>query len=338
MLIAGKYPRKGGDLMPFDTKQHQTYGGIDLHARTMDVYILDQSGAVLGHRHRKTDPQTCLKVLAPYREGLVVAVACLFTWSWLADLCADEGLPCVLGHALYLQAIHGGKAKNDQLDSHKLAAWLRGGPLPQAYVSPARMRATRAVLRRRRPLAHKRAELLAHVQNTNSQYNLPAIGKKIAYKANREGGAERFADPAGQKSLAVDLARITYYDELLRDVERTIVHAAKHPDANTRYLLQTVPGLGTILSLVLRYAIHVLNRLPRGQDFVSYGRRVKCAKASGGKRLGTSGATSGTAHLKGAFSAAAVLFRRDHPDVSTLLILLANCSTESKLLHHPFKS
>ena len=43
------------------------------------------------------------------------------------------------------------------------------------------------------------AELLTHVQNTNSQYNLPAIGKKIAYKANRDGVAERFADPAVQK-------------------------------------------------------------------------------------------------------------------------------------------
>src|SRR4029453_3616099 len=35
---------------------------------------------------------------------------------------------------------------------------------------------------------------------TNSQYNLPAIGKKIAYKANRDGVAERFADSAVQKS------------------------------------------------------------------------------------------------------------------------------------------
>ena len=34
-----------------------------------------------------------------------------FTWYWLADLCAHEGIPFVLGHALYMKAIHGGKAK-----------------------------------------------------------------------------------------------------------------------------------------------------------------------------------------------------------------------------------
>jgi transposase len=298
--------------MRFYTTQHPFYCGIDLHARTMYVCILDQNSEVLVHRHMKTDPEAFLQAMAPYRPGIVVAVECLFTWYWLADLCADEGISFVLGHALYMKAIHGGKAKNDKIDAQKIAALLRGGMLPQASVYPAQMRATRDLLRRRMHLAHTRAELLAHVQNTNSQYNLPAIGKKIAYKANREGVAERFADPAVQKSIEVDLALITYYDELLRDVELTIVKTAKHHDANTLYLLQTVPGIGKILSLVLLYEIHQIDRFPRVQDFLSYCRLVKCSKESAGKRLGTSGAKIGNAHLKWAFSEAAVLFLRDH--------------------------
>src|ERR687895_2536211 len=90
--------------------------------------------------------------------------------------------------------------------------------LPQAYVYPAVMRATRDLLRRRMHLMRKRAELLTHVQQANSQYNLPEIGKKIAYKANREGVAERFDDPDVQKSIEVDLALIDYYDQLLTGV------------------------------------------------------------------------------------------------------------------------
>jgi transposase len=308
--------------MQFSTQQHQTYCGIDLHARTMYVCLLDQRGEVLVHRNMKTDPQPFLKAIAPYREGRVVAVECLFTWDWLADRCAAAGIPFVLGHALSMKAIHGGKAKNDKIDSQKIAALLRGGMLPQAYVSPAQMRATRALLRRRLHLAHQRAELLAQVQNTNSQYNLPASGKKIAYKANREGVADRCADPAVQKSLEVDLTLITSYEELLRDVALTLVTTAKHHDANTLSRLHTVPGIGTILRLVLLYALHDIPRFPRVQDFVSYCRLVKCAKASGGKRLGTSGATSGNAHLKWAFSEAAVLFLRDHPAAQKYLARL----------------
>src|SRR5215467_12453528 len=116
--------------MRFYTTQHPFYCGIDLHARTMDICILDQGGEVLVHRNMQTAPDAFLKALAPYRPGLVVAVACLFTWSWLADLCADQGSPCVLGQALSMQAIHGGKAKNDKIDSPKMAALLRGGMLP----------------------------------------------------------------------------------------------------------------------------------------------------------------------------------------------------------------
>jgi transposase len=194
------------------------------------------------------------------------------------------------------------------------------------------MRATRDLLRRRMHLAHKRAELLAHVQNTNSQYNLPAIGKKIADKANRDGVAECFADPAVHKSIEVDLALITYYDELLRDVELTILKTAKHHDANTLYLLQTVPGIGKILSLVLLYEIHRIERFPTVQDFVSYCRLVKCAKKSNGKRLGTSGAKIGNAHLKWAFSEAAVLFLRDHPAAQKYLARLEKKHDKGKAL------
>jgi transposase len=318
--------------MRFYTKQHKFYCGIDLHARTMYLCILNQDGAIMLHHNMKTAPEPFLKAIAPYREDLVVCVECIFTWYWLADLCVREGIPFVLGHALYMKAIHGGKAKNDKIDSHKIAVLLRGGMLPQAYVYPAEMRATRDLLRRRTHLMRKRAELLSHVQNTNSQYNLPEIGKKIAYKANREGVAERFEDRAVQKTIEVDLALTTYYDELLKDLELFILKTAKHHDPHTLYLLQTVPGVGKILSLVLLYEIHDINRFPCVQDFASYCRLVKCSKESGGKRLGTSGKKIGNAHLKWAFSEAATLFLRNNPQGQKLLARLEKRQDKGKAL------
>lgn len=318
--------------MRFYTTQHQFYCGIDLHARTMYVCILDQAGETLLHRNMKATPEALLKAIAPYRDQLVMAAECMFTWYWLADFCAEHSIPFVLGHALYMKAIHGGKAKNDKIDAHKIAVLLRGGMLPQAYVYPAEMRATRDLLRRRMHLARKRGELLAHVQNTHSQYNLPALGQKIAYKANRHGVAERFVDPAVQKSIEIDLALIGYYDELLRDLELAIVKAARHHDANTLYLLRTVPGIGKILSLVLLYEIHDIERFPRVQDFASYCRLVKCAKESAGKRSGTSGTKIGNAHLKWAFSEAAVLFLRDNPAGQKFLTRLEKKHSKGKAL------
>jgi transposase len=318
--------------MRFYTKPHQFYCGIDLHARSMYVCIVSSDGEVLVHRNMKAAPEPFLKVIAPYRDHVVVAVECIFTWYWLADLCAHEGIPFVLGHALYMKAIHGGKAKNDKIDSQKIAALLRGGMLPQAYVYPAEMRATRDLLRRRIHLMRKRAELLAHVQNTNSQYNLPEIGKKIAYKANRAGVAERFADPAVQKSMEVDLALIDYYDRLLTDLELHIVKSAKQHDVHTFYRLRSIPGVGKILALVLLYEIHDIRRFPRVQDFVSYCRLVKCAKESAGKRYGTSGKKIGNAYLKWAFSEAAALFLRNNPAAQKYLARLEKKHGKGKAL------
>jgi hypothetical protein len=86
--------------MRFYTNQHQFSCGIDLHARSMYVCILSPDGERLVHRNMKAAPEPFLKAIAPYRDGLVVAVECLFTWSWLADLCAQEEIPFVLGPAL----------------------------------------------------------------------------------------------------------------------------------------------------------------------------------------------------------------------------------------------
>jgi hypothetical protein len=116
--------------MNFYTQQHKHDCGIDLHARAMYVCILDQHGTKLVHQNLPTTPAAFLRIIAPSRAALVGGGECLFTWYWLADLCRTEGIACVLGHALSLKAIQGGKAKNDQSDAHQSAVLLRGGLLP----------------------------------------------------------------------------------------------------------------------------------------------------------------------------------------------------------------
>jgi hypothetical protein len=77
------------------------------HARSMYLCILDQSGQTVFHKNIRTDPERFLQAIAPFREGLVVAVECVFCWYWLADLCRREGITFILGHALYYSASDG---------------------------------------------------------------------------------------------------------------------------------------------------------------------------------------------------------------------------------------
>jgi transposase len=318
--------------MRFYTQTHRYDCGVDLHARWMYLCILDQQGEVLLHRNLRACPEAFLKAAESFRQDLVVAVECIFSWYWLADLCAQQGVEFVLGPALYMKAIHGGKAKNNKIDSHKIAVLLRGGMSPVAYVYPPQMRSTRDLLRRRTYLMRKRAELLTHIQHTNSQYNLPEIGQKIPYRANRSGVAERLADPAVQTSIETDLSLIDFYDTLLNQLELFITRQAKQQDHHSFYLLRSVPGIGKVLALTILYEIHDITRFPRVQQFVSYCRLVKCARQSAGKNYGTSGNKIGNVHLMWAFSEAAVLFLRNNPEGQKLLARLEHQHGRAKAL------
>ena len=276
----------------------------------MYVCILRQGGEVVLHRNMPASPEAVLKALASSRDAMVIAVDGLCPWYGRADRCAQAGLPFVRGHALSRQAIHGGQAQTDPSASQHLAGLLRGGRLPPASVSPAAMQATRDLRRRRMPRMRQRAALLAHLPHPNSPSQLPAIGKQLASKGHRDGVAARFLAPAVPKRGEVALARMDHDERLRHDGARTIAQTAKPHQAHALSRRPSVPGLGTMGRWVWRSAMPASPRCPRGQDVVSSCRLVQCAKASAGKRDGTSGQKLGHASLKGALSAAAGLFLR----------------------------
>lgn len=302
-------------MMRYYTGQHQYYCGVDLHPRTMYVCIVNQADEILYHKEIPTKADLFLEKLAPYRKDVVVSVECIFTWYWLADLCAEQKIPFVLGHALYMKAIHGSKTKNDRIDSKKIAKLLRAGMIPMAYVYPRPMRSTRDLLRRRMHFVRDRADLLTHIQQTNYQYNLPNIGKSLKYKGNREGVAERVDDDSARKTVETDLELIAYYDTMIRKLEWHLVRSAKEHDPQALHILQTIPGIGKILSLVILYEIQDITRFPKVQDFTSYARLIRPKKTSAGKNSGSGNGQIGNSYLKWAFSEAVVLFLRETREV-----------------------
>ncbi len=171
--------------MRFYDRQHRFYAGIDLHARTMHLCILDAAGTIVLDQNLPCRPDAFLGAVAPFRQDLIVGAECMFGWYWLSDLCQKEKLSFLIGHALYMKAIHGGKAKNDRIDANKIARLLRGGNFPLAYVYPKGMRETRDLLRRRNFFVRQRSGLFTHLQFLNSQHNLPPFPKKLSFAGNR---------------------------------------------------------------------------------------------------------------------------------------------------------
>ena len=277
--------------------------GIDLHAKSMYVCVQNKVGDVLLHRNMKNDFPLFLQAIKPYHKGIAIGVESTFNWYWLADECHKANLPFYLGHALYMKAIHGGKKKNDRVDSKTLADLLRGNLFPVAYPYPQEMRATRDLLRRRHRYVALRAEGYTHIQNTFSQQAILDIcHQDVKKKATRRQLPERLGHPDLAMTLDCDLDMIQALDAIICKIEKQVLAQAKHHDRNALYILMTVPGIGEMLAMTILYETHTITRFKSAQHFSSYCRLIKVEKKSAGKNTGQQNNKIGNPHLKWAFS------------------------------------
>ena len=318
--------------MRFYNNTHPYYCGIDLHAKTLYICIIDQAGDVLIHQEIPADPEKLYQILSPYIGDIVVGVECMHCWYWVSDFCEQHAIDFILGHALYMKAIHGGKAKNDRIDSHKIAKLIRGGNFPLAYPYPKAMRATRDLLRRRLKIVRHGAHLKAHASNTTSQYNLPAHGLNLKNVCAREQLRSTFPDKSVQKNIDLDMAILDCYATELSKVEWFILQQAKQHNPLHLKLLKSIHGIGPILALTIIYEIGDIHRFESVQEFASYSRLVKCKAESAGKSYGTQGNKIGNANLKWAFSEAAALHLRGNDKAKRYLLNLQKRMSKAKAL------
>jgi transposase len=305
-------------MMKFYNSQHQFYCGIDLHAKTLYVCVVDNSGTKRLHKNFQCqDVEGLLEELQPFREDLVVGCESTFNWYWLADLMNHEKIPFILGHALYMKAIHGGKTKSDAIDSEKIARLIRGGNFPLAHAYPKEHRATRDLLRRRTFLVRRRAEAFTHIQMVHHQHNQPKP-TNIKYKSNRIGIGEKLPDAHSQMLVDVDLKMIEAYDQQIARLESELIKKAKITHPQLYYRLTSVPGIGPILGLTLMHEIQAIERFPSVGNFLSYCRLVKGSHTSAGKNYGSPGGKMGNAYLRWAFGEAIQILKRESGDVKKL--------------------
>jgi len=230
-----------------------------------------------------------------------------------ADACQAAGLHFVLAHALYLKAIHGGKNKNDRIDSEKIAHLLRSNLIPPAYVYPAAQRPLRALLRQRLYFVWRRAELLARIQSHQLAHNRIPVKQTRRTRDPWETQLLAAEDhPLRQLALKNDLAMIKHFDHQIAQLEEELQRQAKRSAAREYALLQTVPGIGENLGMTILCEIGDIARFPTVKDFLSYCRLVKGTVASAGKIKGLRGAKLGNPYLRWSFGEAAVIAKRDH--------------------------
>ena len=300
--------------MRFHTSTTQYHCGVDLHSRQMYVCVMDSQGNKLLHMNIKNnDFEFFLKKIEPWRHDMTVCCECLFCWYWFADACKEADLSFVLAHALYLKAIHGGKNKNDRIDSEKLAHLLRCNLIPPSYAYPAAKRPVRDLLRQRTSYVWQRVELLQRISTRQLAAGDVPVSK---FSNNREKWLEALLevtkDPQKRFAITQDVHLVMQYDATIKALEKELLKITKSKQPRDFALLRSIPGVGKTLALTILYEMESIDRFPSAQNFLSYCRLVKGTVASAGKIKGLRGAKLGNPYLRWAFGEAAVLGKRHH--------------------------
>ncbi len=306
------------------TADTRFYAGVDLHARSLFLCILDTDGHTRLARNLPAAPEPFLKAVAPFRDGLLVACECMHCWYWLADTCRDQHIAFVLGHAWAMKAVHGSKTKCDRQDAEAIARLLKGGNFPPAYAYPREKRGLRDLLRARLRLVRQRAELYGHVHTARRQANLPPVSSDVKYKSKRSGITADIADPFVRRRVEANLALLEPLDTTIRQLETDLEDAAQAQFPTELAVLQSTPGVGPVLSLTILLEIDTIDRFDTRQQFCSYARLCGAVQESANKRVGVGNRNAGNAWLTCAFSEAAVLSAQKDERIGGLLQRLAS--------------
>jgi transposase len=315
------------------------YGGIDLHASSNHLGIIDSKDRKVFKKKLRNEPQLILKTLEPFKEEVVgVVVESTFNWYWLVDSLMDAGYRVHLANPSAIKRYEGLKHSDDNHDAFWLAHLLRLGILPEGYIYPKEERPIRDLLRKRGHLVKLRTSLILSLQgiiqrNCGCKINGNDI-KRI--KENRV-----VALLNGQEDLelsgSVSKEAIDYLTRQIRQIEKFIEAKAKLKEEFM--YLQTICGIGKILSLTIMLETGSIDRFPTVGDYVSYCRKVPSTWTSNGKTKGKGNKKNGNKYLAWAFSEAAEFARRFDADARAYYqrkaartnFMVAHCALAHKL-------
>jgi transposase len=280
------------------------YSAIDLHSNNNVVVVTDETDRVLVAKRLPNDLGRILELLAAHREELAgVVVESTYNWYWLVDGLMAAGYRVHLANTGAIKTYDGLKHSGDEADARHLAHLLRLGILPTGYICPPVERALRDLARRRLQLVRSRT---AHILSVENQLTRQS-GKHI--RSNEVKRLTRTAVDA--LGLPEDVARgmaanVAVIQTLNEEIDKLEVRLLEEVTKSSGWaLLNSVPGIGKVLAIVILLEIGTIKRFADVGDFASYARCVDSARISNGKKKGEGNTKNGNKYLSWAFVEAA---------------------------------
>ena len=293
----------------------EVYAAIDLHASNCFLAVVDREGKRVFKRRLANDSAILLQALEPYKQGMQgIAVESTFNWYWVVDAMMEAGYRVHLANPAAIRKYKGMKHSDDNSDAVWLAEMLRLGILPEGYIYPREERPVRDLLRKRTHLVKLRTSLINSLQNILARN----IGVKVG-AAKIKQLTHDLVSPLLERdedlALTGEVSKQTI-DFLTRQIKKVEKKVQGKIELKKGYTcLNTIPGVGVILSLTIMLETGPITRFPAAGNYASYCRNVPTRWTSNGKSKGSGNKKNGNKYLAWAFSEASELARRFDPEI-----------------------
>jgi transposase len=291
------------------------YAGIDLHANSHYLGVIDEQSKVLFKHKIVNDLRETVGVLESFGSELMgVVVESTFNWYWLVDGLMEHGYRVHLANPAAIRQYEGLKHVDDERDAIWLANLLRLGILPEGYIYPKQERPVRDLLRKRLQFVRHRTSHILSIQNMVSR----SLGIRMTSNEVKGLGEEQVAELFKEEHLFLAVRSsvevIRYLGEKIRGIEKVVKGHVKLRREFEKIL--TLPGVGQILGLTIMLEAGDIRRFPAVGNYASYCRCVRSTRISNSKLKGEGNRKNGNKYLAWAYVEAAHFAIRDYPEVN----------------------
>lgn len=261
---------------------------LDVHKRYSTACVQSRSGKIRKECRIEHEPGAIMGFLAGRDKGSPVAVETVGNWYWVVNEIEEAGFEPRLVHAGKAKVMMGMVNKTDKLDPRGLNLLQRTGTLPTVWIAPGGVRDERELPRTRMVLSRQRTQLKNRIHATLAKYCLSVPGVSDIFSAKGRGEIEKEMEKLPchtQFSTREVLAQLDEIQVRIKRFERKM-HEVFRP-SETRRLLETIPGVGPILSIVIATELGDIDRFPDASRCASYSGTTPRVHSSGGKtRMG----------------------------------------------------
>lgn len=261
------------------------YIGCDGHKQYSVFVAVDEAGGTgpaQRVKHERTEFQDYLHSLPP---GSPIALETSGHWYWMVDAMEQAGHQPILVHARKAKLLMGLINKTDKLDAQGLATLLRNGTVPAVWIPPGDLRDQRELPRLRMTFVRVRTALKNRIHAAFAKYGIALSGVSDVFgPKGRRLLEQRLPQlpPETQRAVREELALLDPLEDQIAGLETRIREVVRTTPMMQQ--LQSLPGVGPILAIVLALELGTVDRFPDAEHYASYAGTVPRVHESGGHR------------------------------------------------------